>query len=252
MATGDPCATIIREIPPNWLFVAYTSGSTEPSPGDVIWGDTSDANAFLELVVQVTGTWGGGDSAGWMFFSNWEGTPWTSGENFTANTSTPGNHGTLTLTPVACFATTDTINDVLVADFDDTANEAVLYLCKLLPNYAGGGITVKFEQSTAAATGDLSYGGMFRSFTDDVDNLLHTSFNAWGNSGVPIYNAAIDAPSVIGEITYDSIAFTDGTQIDSVAVDELFQFLLFRDAQDSTNDDHVGDGSVIDVSFTLT
>ena len=249
MAAGDICADIIREIPPVWLYVKYTSGSVEPAPGDTIWGDTSNANAILELLVLSSGTWAGGDAAGWMFLSNWNGTAWTSGENFTKNTTVPANDGTLTATPVSCYASPDTINDVPVADFDSASNEARLFLCRMLPNYASGGCTVKIVNAADVATGDLSYGGAWRSFTDDVDNLLATSFNAWS---APVYNQAITTPTVVGELTYDTIAFTDGAQMDSTAAGEIFLFLLFRDAQDAVNDDAAGDSSLIDIAFTLT
>ncbi len=249
MASGDLCAYIIQEMSPNWLFVLFTSGSVEPAPGDTLWGDTSNATAILELLVLTGGAWGNGDAAGWMFLSTWNNTAWTSAENWTKNSTTPANEGTFTLLPVSCGATPDAENGVPVNDFDDTVNEVKLFLCKRSNNNASGGITARFETLGAAATGDYSVGGCFRSFTDDADNFLATSFNAWS---APIYNTAIDAPSAIGEPTYDAIAFTDGAQVDSLAVSELFLFMLFRDARDSTNDDMVGDMSLVNLEFVLT
>lgn len=249
MASGDLCAYVIQEISPNWLWVAFTSGSVAPVVGDTIWGDTSDAQAILELIVVTGGTWGGGDAAGWMFLSNWNNTAWSSGENWTKNSGTPANDGTLTTTPVSCGASPDLVNDVPVSDFDDTVNEAKLFLCKRLTNSAAGGIDVRIETLGAAAANDYSMGGAFRSFTDDVDNFLSTSFNAWGTV---VYNTAIDAPSVIGEPTYDTIAFSDGAEVDNLAASELFLFLLFRDAQDATNDDMAGDVSLVNIEFVLT
>lgn len=249
MAVGDPCATIIREIPPAWRYVKYTSGSVEPTPGDTLWGDTSNATAILELLVLSSGTWVGGDAAGWMFLSNWNGTAFTSGENWTKNTTTPANNGTFTGTPTAtAYATVDTSNDVPLLDFDDTSNEVILYLGKLGGNYAAGGVTVKIVTTAAAATNNYVFGGMWRSFTDDVDNILSTSFNTWS---APIYSSAIVSPSVIGEFTYDTIAFTDGAQMDSLAAGEIFLFALFRDAQ-VAGDTMVGDASLVDLEFVLT
>ncbi len=234
---------------PDWMWVAYTGGDNEPAVGDVIWGDTSDANAYLEYYIQLTGTWAGSDSAGFMLLSNWEGTAWTSGEDWTSGSSTPGDDGTFTTVPVKCFATFNTINNVPVIDFDDTVNEVAIFVGVMPEHYAGGGLTITLALAGAAATGDVSFAGMIRSFTDDVDNLLHTSFNAWGTRQD---NTAIDAPSVIGELTYDDLTFTSGAQMDSLAAGEFFQLLIMRDAQDSTNDDMSGDASLVYVDIKET
>lgn len=245
MATGDTLAIFgaMDNNAPDWLFVAFTSGSVEPTPGDTIWGDTSDANAILEYLSPLTsGTFGGGDAAGFMLLSNWNAVAWTSGENFTKNTSTAANEGTLTAVPVSNFATVDLINNNPVLDFSATVNEVAIFLGVLPSNYAGGGLTVTLALAGAAATGDMSFAGLFRSFTDDVDNLLETAFNTWGTRQD---NIAIDAPSVIGELTYDDITFTSGAQMDSLVKGEMYLFLLMRDAQDGTNDDMSGDASMV-------
>ena len=99
MASGDSLITFdaVNAFPSNWLWVAFTGGSVEPTAdGDgtaVIWGDTSDAQAILEYLVLTGGTWGGSDAAGYMLLSHWNGTAWSSGENFTADSGTPGDHG---------------------------------------------------------------------------------------------------------------------------------------------------------------
>jgi len=251
MATGDSLlhyqASMINQ--PTWMWVAYTSGSVEPTVGDVIWGDTSNANAYLEYYIQLTGTWAGGDSAGWMFLSNWSEASWTSSENFTRNTTTAANNGTFTSVPVYCYATIDDINNIPVLDFDDTVNEVCVVTGVIPSQYSGGGLTVTIAQSSSSASLDMSWGGMIRSFTDDVDNLLHTSFNAWGTRN---NNTAIDAPSVVGELTYDVITFASGANMDNLVAGEFFQLLLFRDAQDSVNDDLVGDTSLVHVQISET
>ena len=252
MATGDTLAVFdaMSNNAPDWLWVAFTSGSVEPTPGDVIWGDTSNANAILEYLGPLTsGTWGGGDAAGWMLLSTWNAVAWTSGENFTKNSTTPANEGTLTTVPAGCFATLDLINNIPVLDFDDTVNEVSMFIGVLASNYDGGGLTVTLTLAGAAATGDMSFAGLFRSFTDDVDNLLATAFNTWGTRQG---NAAIDAPSVIGELTYDDITFASGAEMDSLAAGEMFAFLIFRDAQDGTNDDMSGDGSLVTIEIKET
>lgn len=53
----------------NWLakVIAFTSGGTdEIKAGDKIHGNTSDATAVVQQVILDTGTWAGGDAAGWL------------------------------------------------------------------------------------------------------------------------------------------------------------------------------------------
>ena len=252
MATGDSLLIFTPQsnVSPDWLWVAFTGGDAEPTPGGVIWGDTSNANAILEYLSPLTsGTWGAGTAAGFMLLSNWNAVAWTSGENWTEASSTPGDDGTFTTVPVSNFATHDLINNIPVLDFDDTVNEVALFVGVLPSTYAAGGLTVTLTLAGAAATGDMSFAGLFRSFTDDADNLLETAFNTWGTRQD---NVAIDAPSVIGEVTYDDITFASGAEMDSLAKGEMFHLLLMRDAQDGTNDDMSGDASLVTVEIKET
>ena len=250
MASGDSLVTFDARsgIRPNWAFIAFTSGSTEPSPGDIIWGDTSDENGFLEFISLESGTWAGTDAAGYMLLSNLTGDvgDWTSGENFTEGSSTPGNHGTLTVLPVFCFATLDTRNSIPLLDFDAAANEIEIFFGVMPRTYAGGGVTNSFYVLTTQVTGDMSFKGFFKSVTDDADNLDTKTFAA------PQGNAAIDAPSASGEPKLFTIAHTNGAQMDSVAAGEPFFYMLMRDAQDGTADDMTGDAELLSVEVKET
>lgn len=250
MASGDVMfsAEAHANLSPAWLYVAFTSGSVEPAKGDTIWGDTSNANAVLELIVTTSGTWGGGDAAGWMFLSQHNGTAWTSGENWTKNTTTAANNGTLTLTPSAAYATLDLARgDTPVLDFDSTSNEVALFAGVLPDNYDGGGLTFTVGVASTTATGDMSFGIALKSYTDDVDNFMTFALDPSTLKvfAEPNYNTAIDAASVAGEIKYFQITFINGADMDSIAAGEYFQVLLFRDAQDTTNDDMAADASFV-------
>lgn len=49
--------------------VAFTSGGTyQVLPGDTLTGDTSGATAIVRQVLLVSGTWAGGDAAGWFLY----------------------------------------------------------------------------------------------------------------------------------------------------------------------------------------
>ena len=50
--------------------VLFTSGGTdEIKAGDKLHGNTSDATAIIEQVIVDTGTWAGGDAAGWFILT---------------------------------------------------------------------------------------------------------------------------------------------------------------------------------------
>ena len=245
MASGDTLTTFDARsgIRPSWAYVKFTSGSTEPSPGDTIWGDSSDENGILEVLSLESGTWGGGDAAGYILLSQLTGdvSDWTSGENFTEGSTTPANHGTLTALPVFAAASIDTrASDLRLLDFDAASNEIEIFFIPTMSRaYAGGGVTVSVWVLTTTATGDMSFKGFFKSVTDDVDNLDTKTFAA------PQSNTAIDAPSASGEAKLFTITFTDGAQMDSVAAGEPAFFMLMRDAQDGTNDDMAGDAEFL-------
>jgi hypothetical protein len=242
---------------PDWLYVAFTSGGTSAAPakGDTIWGDTSNANAVLEVIVITSGTFAGGDAAGWMFLSNWNGTAWTSGENWTPNTTVAGNRGTFTLVPVSCFATPALLrSDTPCLDFDSGTNECVLFVGVMPSHYGGGGLTITAGVTSTTSTGDMSWGAAFKSITDDVDNLANVGTDPSGlkTFAEPNYNTAVDAPSAAGEVKYFTLTFTAGAEIDSVAAGEYFQLLLFRDARDGGNDDMNADARVVFLGISET
>ncbi len=244
MASGNSLQVFNPQnnLSPAWAYVAFTGGSTEPSLADTIWGDTSDENGILEFLSLESGTWAGNDAAGYMLLSNLTGAvgDWTSGEDFTANSSTAGDHGTLTALPVDCFATFDTRNNKSIVDFDAASNEVAMFQGFMPRHYAGGGLTITVGwMATSATTGDTSWAIFFMSVSDDADDLDIKNFAA------PNTNTTVDAPSASGEVDYFTITFTDGADMDSIAAGEMFYLLLMRDAQDSTNDDMAGDAEFV-------
>ncbi len=250
MASGDTLAAWNAQgnLAPAWAFVAFTSGSTEPSLGDTIWGDTSDENGILEFLSLESGAWSG-TAAGYMLLSNLSGVvgDWTSGEDFTEGSSTPANHGTLTALPVDCFATPDRRNDKPVLDFDAIANEVAMFQGEMPNHYAGGGITLTGRvAATSATTGDFSFKAFLMSITGGADNIATKNFAA------PQANQAIDVGGTAGIPVDFDIAFTDGAQMDSIAKNEMFYLLVMRDAQDGTNDDAAGDAELVSVKIKET
>ena len=243
MASGNTLERFEAQstMPPDWAFVAFTSGSTEPSLGDTIWGDTSDENGILEFISLESGAWSG-TAAGYMLLSNLTGAvaDWTSGENFTEGSSTPANHGTLTALPVLCAATLDVRNNKLVLDFDAASNEVAMWQGFMPRHYDGSGLTITVGwMATTATTGDTSWKIFLMSVTDDADDLDVKNFAA------PNEKTDVDVASASGEVDYFTITFTNGADMDSIAAGEMFYILLMRDAQDGTNDDMAGDAEVV-------
>lgn len=72
IAAGDAKIFTNRQISTNTTaeVVAFTSGSEEPAQGDVLLGATSASDATVMFVVVTSGTWFGGDAAGFLFLKS--------------------------------------------------------------------------------------------------------------------------------------------------------------------------------------
>lgn len=123
----------------------------------------------------------------------------------------------------------------LVYDFDKDTDEFMDFLCKL-EGYDGGGLTFTVPWSApAATTGDCSWGIAVRRIADDAEDVdgAHTY----------VYNTVTDTTaSAAGELSYPTIAFTDGADMDSWAEGELAIIRVMRDV--SLNDDLAEDAEL--------
>lgn len=121
-----------------------------------------------------------------------------------------------------------TPNEVVeVWDFDASSQEYMDYRGRL-KGYGGGGLTVRLAWSASSATsGNNEWEAAFRAFPDDTEAL--------GSSHSYSYQAVIGAaPSASGEVSYDSIPFTN-SQIDSLADGEEFILRIRRDTTTASN-----------------
>src|SRR3990167_11206015 len=93
--------------------------------------------------------------------------------------------------------------NVMVWDFDASTIEYLDFLCRL-EGYDGGGLTFTLPWSaTSATSGAARWGAAIRRIQDDAEDIdaAHTYD----------YNDVDDtAASVSGELSYPTIAFTDG------------------------------------------
>lgn len=115
-----------------------------------------------------------------------------------------------------------------VWDFDSTTAEYADFLCRL-ESYAGGGLTFTIAWSAdGTASGNVVWEIGIRAIPDDTEDMdgAHTY----------LYNQVIDAaPTVDGEVTYASITFTDGADMDSWADGELSVVRVRRLASDGSD-----------------
>lgn len=138
--------------------------------------------------------------------------------------------------PSSNFATSDTRNLHPVLDFDDTTNESAVFSAVMPRSYAGGGLTVYIHYSmTSATSGDIDWDVAFERIGDqqqDTDSDGFAAAQSTDNTTVPATSGFVDIITV---------TFTDGAQMDSIAVGEGFRMKVTKDA---ASDTAAGDGEL--------
>ena len=146
--------------------------------------------------------------------------------------------------PAANYATLDTRNGHVVLDFDPTTNESAVFSAIMPRNYAGGGITVYIHYAMTSAEADtVDWDVAFERIGDgllDIDGDSFAAVNSVDNTTVPGTTGLVDIVSV---------TFTDGADMDSVAVGEAFRLQITRDA---VSDDAGGDAELVMVEIKET
>ncbi len=101
----------------------------------------------------------------------------------------------------------------------------------VMHNYSGGGITLRFYHDTQSGTAgnNVRIGAAFRRIADDVEDLDTTAQTYDFN------DATFTTSSVRGELAYDTITFTDGADMDSVANNETFILRIRRQPGDAAD-----------------
>jgi hypothetical protein len=133
--------------------------------------------------------------------------------------------------PGTNFPTPDLRNSIPVLDYDDSTTETAYFNCFMPRNYAAGGVTVTigwmFTTSGTPGTDTCKWDVAFKSVTDDADDLDTKAFAA-------VNSVTATSATADGEVAYDTITFTDGADMDSVAAGEYFQLSVARDAAGGT------------------
>jgi hypothetical protein len=157
--------------------------------------------------------------------------------------------------PDADYATLDTIlvasadepdDYIPVLDFDPGATNEHAEFGGFMPrHYGGGGITVTLIWSSDATSGAVKWNVALKSVTDDADDLDTKVYAAANTVTATTANAA-------GEADYAAITFTDGADMDSVAVGEYFRMRVTRDSADAADTLNSNDAELICVEIKET
>lgn len=141
--------------------------------------------------------------------------------------------------PVSSGATPDTRNGHLVLDYDDTTDESAIFSSVMPRNYSGGGITVYVHYAmTSATTGKVRWDVALERVGDSQQDIDSDGFATAQSINV----AAV--PGTSGYVDIVSAAFTDGAQMDSIAVGEGFRLKVTRVPSDTSNDTATGDAEL--------
>jgi len=126
-------------------------------------------------------------------------------------------------------ATFDIRNQHPVADFDAATNESLVFSAIMPRNYGGGGLTAYIHYSmSSAVSGDIDWDIALERIGDqqqDVDSDGFAAVNSVDNTTVP---------GTSGNVDIVNITFTDGADMDSIAVGEAFRLKITRDAVSDT------------------
>lgn len=146
--------------------------------------------------------------------------------------------------PTSNYATIDLRNLHPVLDFDATTNESAVFSAIMPRNYDGGGVTVYLHYAMSSAVADtVDWDVAFERIGDqqlDIDADSFAAVNSVDNTTVP---------GTAGNVDIVNVTFTDGADMDSVAVGEGFRLKVTRDA---ASDDATGDAELIFVEIKET
>lgn len=131
-----------------------------------------------------------------------------------------------------------------VLAYDSSTDETVDFIGVMPRNYAGGGLTLTLYWESTQTTGNVVWNAAFRRINDDaVDTDTSHNYD---------YNAVTaTTASAAGEVDYATITFTNGSDMDSLAVGELFVLRITRDA-DNASDTLTGDAFLVAIEIKET
>lgn len=147
-------------------------------------------------------------------------------------------------TPATNFGALSLRNRHPVMLFDTATQEAVFFRDVLPQHYGGGGITVFVHwAATSATSGTIGWDVAFERIGTGQQDL-----DADGFATAATVTAAT-VPATSGNVAVTSVAVTNGANIDSIAVGELFRLRVRRDV---ASDTATGDAELVGVELRET
>ena len=132
--------------------------------------------------------------------------------------------------PSSNFAQLDAFNQHPCLAFDASTNWSAVFGGVLNRAYAGGGVTVTLWYTmTSATSGNVGFQGAFERFNSATTDLTSDSFA----SSPGTVSSAV--PGTAGIVKSLALTFTDGSQMNSLAVGEGFRLKITRDVTVSSN-----------------
>jgi hypothetical protein len=129
--------------------------------------------------------------------------------------------------------------------YDSATDENADFIGIMPRAYAGGGLTLTLYWASGVTTGDVVWNAAFRRIQDDAEDI-DTTAHSYDFNAVTATTA-----SAAGEVDYATITFTNGADMDSLAVGELFNLRITRDANNGS-DGMSGDAYLIAVEIKET
>lgn len=149
------------------------------------------------------------------------------------------------ISPASNFATLDTRNAHPVLDFDATTEESTYFEFVLPSEYGGGGLTAFLHWMASTATsGAVTWGGSLERHAENGDDLDADSFATEQTA-----NESANATS--GKVIVTSITFSQGANMDNLAVGESARLKIARKVADG-GDDMAGDAELLKIEIRET
>lgn len=131
--------------------------------------------------------------------------------------------------------------------FDSASDEYADFPCVLPRHYAGGGLTLTLYWFSTQTSGTCRWGAAIRRVQDDAEDIDTTAHSYDFNT------VGATTASAAGELNYATITFTDGADMDSLAVGEYFILRIFRDGDGTSGtDDLTGDAGLVAIEIKET
>ncbi len=146
--------------------------------------------------------------------------------------------------PSSGGAAMDMYNLHPVLGFDAADNDEGIFTSLMPRHYGGGGLTIYLHYAMNSATsGDVDWDVAFERIGDQQQDINSDGFaavNSVDNTTVPATNGLVDIVN---------ITFTDGADMDSIAVGESFRIKIIRDG---ASDTAAGDAGLIAIEIKET